>query len=74
MNITLTPDSESFVQSQVGQGLYKSVNDVVNEALNLLAKKEINLKIDKGLKSMANGDVISADESYTKLLEKRKSY
>ena len=40
MNISLTPTLEKFVQDKVASGLYNSVNEVIREALRLLASKE----------------------------------
>jgi len=40
MNITLTPESASFVTQQIQQGLYPTANDVVEEALRLFRERE----------------------------------
>ncbi len=36
MNITLQPEQEKFVQSQLTTGKYKTVDDIIAEALRLL--------------------------------------
>ena len=36
MNITLTPEKETFIQSQVEQGKYETVEQLLSEALRLL--------------------------------------
>lgn len=40
MNISLTPQLESFVKQKVSTGLYNSVSEVIREALRLLEEKE----------------------------------
>ena len=39
MNISLSPQQQAFVQSQVKTGNYQSADDVVNEALRLMAAR-----------------------------------
>jgi len=41
MNISLTPELESFVKQKVSTGLYNSVSEVIREALRLLEEKEV---------------------------------
>jgi antitoxin ParD1/3/4 len=43
MNITLSPDQQSFVQSQIETGHYSSVEDLISEALVLLASRQQKL-------------------------------
>jgi antitoxin ParD1/3/4 len=38
MNISLTPELESFVQAQVESGLYHSQSEVIREGLRLLKR------------------------------------
>lgn len=40
MNVSLTPELESFVAKKVGSGRYSSASEVVREALRLLADQE----------------------------------
>jgi len=40
MNITIAPELEKFVQAQIASGVYFSTNELVNDALLLLAKRE----------------------------------
>ena len=36
MNITLSPEQEKFVQSQIARGNYQDVEQVIKEALTIL--------------------------------------
>lgn len=40
MNVSLTPQLESFVKQKVSTGMYNSVSEVIREALRLLEEKE----------------------------------
>ncbi len=40
MNVSLTPQLESFVRQKVESGLYGSASEVVREALRLLGERE----------------------------------
>ena len=83
MNISLTNELESFIQAKVQQGLYHSASEVVREGLRLLVEQDeikkkrievLNLEIDKGLASLKSGNIISGDDAYKQLQERRDSY
>ena len=40
MNVSLTPQLESFVKSKVSAGMYNSVSEVMREALRLLEEQD----------------------------------
>ena len=40
MNVSLTPELESFVQRKVASGLYTSASEVIREGLRLLEEQE----------------------------------
>ncbi len=65
MNVSLTPELESFVKRKVSTGLYNSVSEVIREALRLLEEKEVikSMKlqalrgdIQQGLDSLDRGE------------------
>jgi len=65
MNVSLTPQLESFVKQKVSTGLYNSVSEVIREALRLLEEKETlkNIKlqalradIQAGMDSLDKGE------------------
>ncbi|HBL13052.1 MAG TPA: hypothetical protein DD379_16970 [Cyanobacteria bacterium UBA11162] len=45
MNISLQPDQEKFVQSQLATGKYKTVEQVITEALKLLEERNRQAKL-----------------------------
>jgi antitoxin ParD1/3/4 len=70
MNVSLTPELESFVKQKVSTGLYNSVSEVIREALRLLEEKEVikSMKlqalrgdIQQGLDSLDRGEGKSLD-------------
>lgn len=40
MNISLTPELESYVKQKVAEGMYSSVSEVMREALRLLEERD----------------------------------
>jgi len=79
MNVSLTPELESFVQHKVESGLYTSASEVIRESLRLmhtyddLQKQRINQlneAIDIGLNQLKKGEKINAKEAYQRLKQK----
>ena len=44
MNISLKPEHEQFIQSQIQAGRYANAEDVMNEALKLMQAREQRLE------------------------------
>lgn len=70
MNVSLTPQLESYIKQKVDAGMYTSVSEVVREALRLLeerdAIKEMKLAalrrdIQDGVDELDRGEGISLD-------------
>lgn len=83
MNVSLTQELEKFINSKVKGGFYGSASEVIRAGLRLLDEQEtikkkriemLNLEIDKGLSALKDGNVISGDEAYRQLVERRASY
>lgn len=83
MNVSLTPELEQFIDSKVKSGFYGSASEVIREGLRLLDEQDaikkkriemLNLEIDKGLSSLKSGNVVSGDEAYRQIVERRASY
>ena len=36
MDISLSPDNEKFIQNQIAAGIYTSINEAINAAINIL--------------------------------------
>ena len=80
MNITLTPEQEKYVQSQLEWGKFNSVEQVISEALQLLEERnrdleqkrleELRLKIDSGTEQIARGQVTDGEVVFARLQEK----
>jgi len=75
MNITLKPEYEQFIQSQLATGRYPAVEDVISEALALLMQREQQLselrqKIAVGAEQIYNGQVTDGEVVFAKLQEK----
>ncbi len=80
MNITLTPEHEKYIQSQLKEGKYNSVEQLISEALQLLEERnrtleqkgfeELKLKIVSGTESIARGQVTDGEVAFAQLQEK----
>ena len=42
MDISLSPDNEKFIQKQIADGIYASINEAINAAINLDWDESIN--------------------------------
>lgn len=71
MNVSLTPELESFVAEKVGSGLYGSQSEVVREGLRLLIARdrmaearldELRSEVAKGMEQAMRGELIPGDE------------
>lgn len=64
MNVSLTPQLESYIKQKVATGMYNSVSEVVREALRLMEERDslqamkleaLKADIQKGLDSLESG-------------------
>lgn len=83
MNVSLTPELEQFIDAKVKSGFYSSASEVIREGLRLLDEQEtikkkrldmLNIEIDKGLASLKAGNLISSEDAYSQLIDRRKTY
>lgn len=83
MNVHLTPELEVLVQRWVESGRYRSTDEVMHEALQLmeqrddlfdLRKEEIRRKIDEGLTSLSRGEGIDGEQAFRRLDERHEMY
>lgn len=79
MNVSLTPELESFVQEKVQSGLYTSASEVIRESLRLMHMHDsvkmqkfaaLNADISLGLADLDAGKSVNADDSYAKMKKK----
>lgn len=76
MNVSLTPELESFIRERVDSGRYQSSSEVVREALRLLEERErvrdlrldeLRREIQKGIDS---GEPVDGEAVLNRLLAK----
>ena len=79
MNVSLTPELESFVNAKVESGRYNSASEVVREALRLLEEHdearaarlaEFNQEIGRRLASLDRGEAVQPAEARARLRQK----
>ena len=75
MDITLTSQTEAFVRRKLDSGTYRSLSELVNDALRLMAEREKRLaelkaEIQIGIEQAERGEWIDAETVFAGL-EKR---
>jgi antitoxin ParD1/3/4 len=76
MNVTLPPDLEQFVNAQLAAGTFASAEDVIQEGLRLLRRREeLRSEIAVGLAEAENGQLapMSAAEILAEVRQRRSS-
>jgi antitoxin ParD1/3/4 len=82
MNVRLTPELQTLVQSKVRAGFYPSADDLVCEAVRLLDRRdraghrrlrEIREQIDEGWFSLKNGEGVDGEEFFHSLERREKA-
>ncbi len=75
MNITLRPEQEAFLQTQLESGAYVNPDDLINEAIALFAAKhqklrELKQMIAIGTEQIQRGEVTDGEEVFDRLQAK----
>jgi antitoxin ParD1/3/4 len=75
MTISLQPEHELFIQSQLETGRYQHPEEVISEAFRLLAEREARLgelrqKIAIGTEQIVNGQVVDGETVFARLQQK----
>jgi antitoxin ParD1/3/4 len=79
MNVSLTPELEQFVQTQVESGKYASAQEVVLAALQTLAEREgiykgrfeeLQQEIMIGVEASLRGEVVDSETVFSRLQQK----
>ncbi len=82
MNVRLTPELQTLVQTKVKAGLYPFANDLVCEAVRLLDRRdragrrrlrEIREQIDEGWFSLRKGESVDGEEFFESLERREKA-
>ncbi|MDY6783545.1 MAG: type II toxin-antitoxin system ParD family antitoxin [Cyanobacteriota bacterium] len=81
MNISLKPEQEQFIQSQVASGNFANQEEVIDTAFRLLKKlqgeyeqwlQETRNKIDIGIAELDRGEGLDGEAVLAEILEKFK--
>lgn len=72
MNMTLNPDNERFIQTQIQTGRFASAEEVINAALEVFAEREKRLadlrqKIQSGTEQLRNGEGVDGEAVFERL-------
>ena len=79
MNVSLTPELETFVQKKVNSGRYTSASEVVREALRLLEdqekaiaaqRKEFRAELDRRTASLQRGEGLDGEKAFAAIRKK----
>ena len=80
MEISLSPDNERFIKNKIASGIYKTINEAINAAVNMAFGQntipqaridELNREVETGWQAMINGDVL---DGHTVMEEFKKKY
>ena len=81
LNVSLTPEQNSFVAAKVKSGDYLTASEVIREALRLLQEQdriremrldELRARIKVGLDQLDRGEVVDGKEVFKQLRSKMK--
>lgn len=75
MNINLKPEYEQFIQSQIANGQFATVDEVINEAVKLLEKQanqleKLKRKIALGTEQIKQGSLTDGEVVFERLQAK----
>lgn len=73
MNITLTPEHEKYIQLQLEEGKYNSVEQLISEALQLLEERNRALeekRLEEPRQKIPIGQVTDGEVAFAQLQEK----
>ncbi|MBE9229793.1 type II toxin-antitoxin system ParD family antitoxin [Phormidium sp. LEGE 05292] len=79
MNITLKPEQEQFIQSQIERGIFTNAEEAIATALNLLEEqsisyeqslKETREKVEIGLAELERGEKLPLEIAFERLDQK----
>jgi Arc/MetJ-type ribon-helix-helix transcriptional regulator len=83
MTINLKPELEQLIQKDIERGAYRSIEEFVERAIQMLhyeedllweSKDGIHEEIGRGLAELDRGEGISGDESRARLQEKKANW
>ncbi len=83
MKIELKPELEALIKQDVERGLYKSVDEFVEQAVSLLHEQEawlaeqgseIRAKIEEGYAAAQRGELIDSSDVRSHMEEKKRAW
>jgi antitoxin ParD1/3/4 len=72
MNVSLTPELESYIAQKLASGHYRSASEVVSDSLRLMLERDaevqkekyvLNLAIAAGLEDVSKGRIITSEQA-----------
>lgn len=77
MNLIFKPEQERLIKKQIQQGNFKTIDEVIDEALQLLEEKQkflskLKSKIAEGTEQLKRGEGIEGEVVISRLREKGK--
>jgi len=82
MNVSLTPELNSFIRAKVKSGKYQSASEVVRESLRMLEQNELQrdaelmdlrAKVELGWQQLERGETVSSNEVLREIRQLSKS-
>jgi len=71
MNLEITQEIKQKIESLLQAGDYETETEVINDALNLLQKRnQLRVDIQEGLRQLDRGDFLDEDQVFNDLEEK----
>jgi antitoxin ParD1/3/4 len=76
LNVSLTPEAQTFIQKQLSKGKYRSTDEILLAGLNLLAAREaseqeryaeLRQDIEVGLAEADRGELIDGEDVFDRL-------
>lgn len=68
MSSELSPDTESFIASEIALGVFQTRDDALEAGITLLKKRrELIEKLDEGHRQLENGEYVEFDEDGLRL-------
>jgi antitoxin ParD1/3/4 len=83
MTIRLTPEDEKLIQSRLQSGAFKSVEEVIHDALASQAaendwliqnKDQVNEKIARGIDQLDRGEGVSGEKARSRLQTRKTDW
>ncbi|WP_017661395.1 ribbon-helix-helix domain-containing protein [Baaleninema simplex] len=78
MQISLNPEQEAFIQTQLANGRYRSVEDLFTQALTLLQQQQeydrwlskTQQKVEAGIEALDRGEGLDGDVAIERLRDR----